>query len=105
MFKGQFGEPFHEDYTLPDGRTVKVYPVDVHDDLLPVLLGILWECPTGYLNDEESISDLYLNFVKKQACMSYQGWKNLLRYYGFMEERDPTLPPSPRDVPPLDHSW
>jgi|SRR6185312_1879508 len=92
LFGGEWNEPYHEDYTLPDGRIVKVYPLDMHDDLIPGLLGLMWQTPTGYLDsdrDHYAIDNAYTDLVTRQMCMTLAGWKRLLCYYGFIEEKGP----------------
>jgi hypothetical protein len=81
----KFAEPPNELYTYPDGRTYKVYPLDIPDAGLDMIFcGFMWQYKTGYITDYKHLQESYNGCKELRESIPFTGWINLLRYYGFM---------------------
>lgn len=81
VFSGQYGEPAYEMFTLPGGRVVKAYRMDVPEAVLQIFIGLLWQFPSGYIDNT-----LYLSAMVdyREIKISNGSFKEMLRYYGFI---------------------
>ncbi len=99
----QLSEPANEPYTYPDGRTVKVYPLDIPDSGLEILFGFMWQYNNSYVTDYDLISDTYRESSELKRCMSLTAWIKLLRYYGFLDPATIIPGLEPLNSPQMEH--